>query len=85
MKYCVKSQTTVSETKRVTEERFTDNFDEALHKFALLYLNGGHDLIHVYDNETGEIYISYDSYSGDVWMSEPTVDHLNQVIERKNL
>lgn len=81
MKYCVENKTLVSETKRVTEERFTDDFDDALHTFVYLYLSGEYDSIHIHDNETGEIYISYDSSSGDVWMSEPTSDHLNHVIE----
>lgn len=81
MKFCVESKTRVSEVKIVTEERFTDNFDEALRTFAYLYLSGEHYSIHISDTETGEVYISYDSSSGKVWLSDTATDHLNYVIE----
>ena len=81
MKFCVESKTKVSEFKVVIEERFTDDFDDALHTFTHLYLSGEHYSIHIHDNETGEIYISYDPSEGDIWMSETTSEHLNHVIE----
>lgn len=81
MKFCVESKTRVSEVKIVTEERFTDNFDEALHTFVYLYLSGEHHSIHVSDTETGEVYATYGSLSGEVWLSDTTTDHLSYVIE----
>ena len=81
MKYCVENKTLVSETKRVTEERFTDDFDEALRTFAYLYLSGEHYSIHISDTETGEVYATYGSLSGKVWLSDTATDHLNYVIE----
>lgn len=81
MKFCVESKTRVSATKIVTEERFTDNFDEALRTFAYLYLSGEHYSIHISDTETGEVYATYGSLSGNVWLSDTTTDHLSYVIE----
>lgn len=81
MKFCVESKTKVSEVKIVTEERFTDNFDEALRTFAYLYLSEEHYSIHICDTETGEVYAIYDSLSGEVWLSDTTSDHLSYVIE----
>lgn len=81
MKFCVESKTRVSEVKIVTEERFTDNFDEALRTFAYLYLSEEHYSIHICDTETGEVYATYDSLSGEVWLSDTTSDHLSYVIE----
>lgn len=80
MKFCVESKVKVSEVKIVTEERFTDDFDDALHTFIHLYLSGEHYSIHIRDNETGEIYI-YFNLSDGLWMSDTTSDHLNHVIE----
>ena len=81
MKLCGESKTRVSDVKIVTEERFTDNFDEALHTFAYLYLSGEHYSIHISDTETGEVYATYGSLSGEVWLSDTTSDHLSYVIE----
>ena len=81
MKFCVESKTRVSEAKIVTEERFTDNFDEALRTFAYLYLSGEHYSIHISDTETGEVYATYGSLSGEVWLSDTTSDHLNYIME----
>lgn len=81
MKFCVESKTKVSEVKIVTEERFTDNFDEALRTFAYLYLSEEHYSIHICDTETGEVYAIYDSLSGEVWLSDTTSDHLSYIIE----
>lgn len=81
MKFCVESKTRVSEVKIVTEERFTDDFDEALRTFAYLYLSGEHYSIHIHDTETGEVYATYGSLSGKVWLSDTTTDHLSYVIE----
>lgn len=80
MKFCVESKTRVSATKIVTEERFTDNFDEALRTFTHLYLSEEHYSIHIRDTETGEIYIYYNLSDG-LWLSDTTSDHLNYVIE----
>ena len=81
MKFCVESKTRVSEVKIVTEERFTDNFDEALRTFTYLYLSEEHYSIHISDIETGEVYATYDSLSGEVWLSDTTSDHLNYIME----
>ena len=81
MKFCVESKTRVSEVKIVTEERFTDDFDEALRTFTYLYLSEEHYSIHISDTETGEVYATYDSLSGEVWLSDTTSDHLSYVIE----
>lgn len=81
MKFCVESKTRVSEVKIVTEERFTDDFDDALRTFAYLYLSDEHYAIHIHDTETGEVYATYDSLSGEVWLSDTTSDHLNYVME----
>lgn len=81
MKYCIVNKKWVSETKRVTCEKFTDNFDEALDIFAHAYSSGEYDSIYIRGDEIWVVYISYDSSSSDVWMSEPTADYLNQVIE----
>ena len=80
MRFCVESKTKVSEVKIVTEERFTDDFDDALRTFTHLYLSEEHYSIHICDTETGEIYIYYDPSDG-VWMSDITSEHLNHVIE----
>mgnify|MGYP003480869491 CR=1 FL=1 len=66
MKFCVESKTKVSEVKIVTEERFTDDFDEALRTFFCFYLSGEHYSIHIYDTETGEVYATYGVSSGEV-------------------
>ena len=81
MKFCVESKTRVSEVKIVTEERFTDDFDDALRTFAYLYLSGEHYSIHISDTETGEVYATYGSLSGKVWLSDATSDHLSYVME----
>ena len=66
MKFCVESKTRVSATKIVTEERFTDDFDDALRTFFCLYLSGKHYSIHISDTETGEVYATYGASSGEV-------------------
>lgn len=81
MKFCVESKTRVSATKIVTEERFTDDFDDALRTFIHLYLSEEHYSIHISDTETGEVYATYGSLSGEVWLSDTTSDHLNYVVE----
>ena len=81
MKFCVESKTRVSEVKIVTEERFTDDFDDALHTFIHLYLSEEHYSIHISDTETGEVYATYGSLSGEVWLSDTTSDHLTYIME----
>lgn len=81
MKFCVESKTRVSDVKIVTEERFTDDFDEALRTFTHLYLSEEHYSIHISDTETGEVYATYESLSGEVWLSDTASDHLSYVIE----